>query len=151
MLLPQLAQLKQLSGQIVDLASSYRQAGDTAPEQAVLQTALHLGQQLDVGTPGGKFLINNLVGIAIQLNALKVMDPASPYGDQGQTVQDYMDQITQHKAAIRQIAQQNEKLLPNMPPEDLTSFLDREKLYGEPAAMQWYLNKSGQPAGTGSN
>jgi hypothetical protein len=65
--------------------------------------------------------------------------------------QDYMDQITQHKAAIKQIAQQNEKLLPNMPPEDLTSFLDREKLYGEPAAMQWYLNKSGQPAGTGSN
>jgi hypothetical protein len=38
-----------------------------------------------------------------------------------------------------------------MPPEDLTSFLDREKLYGEPAAMQWYLNKSGQPAGAGSN
>jgi len=151
LLLPQLAQLKQLSGQIVDLASSYQQAGDTASEQAVLQMALHVGQQLDVGTSGGKFLINNLVGIAIQLNALKVMDPASPYGDQGQTVQDYMDQITQHKAALKQIAQQNEKLLPNMPPEDLTSFLDREKLYGEPAAMQWYLNKSGQPTGAGSD
>ena len=69
----------------------------------------------------------------------------------GQTVQDYMDQITQHKAAIRQFAQQNEKLLPNMPPEDLISFLDREKLYGEPAALQWYLNKSGQTSGTGPN
>ena len=151
LLLPQLAQFKQLSGQIVDLANSYRQAGDTASEQAVLQMALHLGQQLDVGANGGKFLINNLVGIAIQLNALKVMDPASPYGDSGQTVQDYMDQITQHKAAIRQFAQQNEKLLPNMPPEDLISFLDREKLYGEPAALQWYLNKSGQTSGTGPN
>jgi hypothetical protein len=151
LLLPQLAQLKQLSGKIVDLASSYQQAGDTASEQAVLQMALHLGQQLDVGAPGGQFLINNLVGIAIQLNALKVMDPASPYGNPGQTVQDYMDQITQHKAAIKQIGQQTENLWQNMPPEDLISFLDREKLYGEPAAVQWYLNKSGQPTGAGSN
>jgi hypothetical protein len=151
LLLPQLAQLKQLGGQIGELASSYRQAGDTASEQAVLQMALHLGQQLDVGANGGKFLINNLVGIAIQLNALKMMDPASPYGNPGQTVQDYMDQITQHKAALRRFAQQNENLLPNMPPEDLISFLDREKLYGEPAALQWYLNKIGQPSGAGSN
>jgi hypothetical protein len=151
LLLPQLAQLKQLSGQIGDLASSYRQAGDNASEQAVLQMALHLGQQLDVGATGGKFLINNLVGIAIQLNALKVMDPANPYGDAGQTVQDYMDQIAQHKAALKQIAQQNEKLLPNMPPEDLISFLDREKLHGETAALQWYLNKIGQTSGVGSN
>ena len=117
----------------------------------MLQMALHLGQQLDVGAPGGKFLINNLVGIAIQLNALKAMDPASPYGNPDQTVQDYMDQITQHKAALKQIGQQTENLWQNMPPEDLISFLDREKLYGEPAALQWYLNKNGQPSGTGSN
>jgi hypothetical protein len=38
-----------------------------------------------------------------------------------------------------------------MPPEDLISFLDREKLYGEPAALQWFFNKNGQPSGAGSN
>jgi hypothetical protein len=150
-LLPQLAQLKQLGLSVVDLASSYRQAGDTASEQNVLQMAVHLGQQLDPNGPGGQFLINNLVGIAIQLNALKAMDPAGAYDSSGQTVQERIDQITQEKAAIRQAAQQTEGMWQNMAPEDAISLLDRQKLYGEWAALQWYLNKNGRPAGAGPN
>lgn len=150
-LLPQLAPLKQLSLNIVDLANSYRQAGDTASEQTVLQMALHLGQQLDPNGPGGQFLINNLVGIAIQFNALKAMDPASPCGSSGQTVQNYMDQLTQQRAAFKQLGQQRESLWQNAPPEDLISFFDREKLYGEQAALQWYVSKSGPPSTSGQN
>jgi hypothetical protein len=143
--LPQLAQLKQLSSSIVDLANSYRQAGDRASEQTVLQMALQMGQQLDPNGPGGRFLINNLVGIAIQLNALKAMDPASPCGSSGQTVQNFMDQITQQRAAFKQLGQQTENLFAQMPPEDLISFSDRTKLDGELAGIQWYLNKTGSP------
>jgi hypothetical protein len=148
--LPQLSQLKQLSGSIVDLASSYRQAGDAASAQTVLQIALHLGQQLDPTGPGGQFLINNLVGIAIQLNALKAMDPAEQYGSAGQTVQSYMDQITQQRAAFKQLGQQTENLWQTMPPEDLIAFIDREKLYGEQTALRWYLSRSGGSPGTGN-
>ena len=68
---------------MVDLANSYRQAGDSASAQNVLQMAVNLGQQLDADGPGGRFVINNLVGLAIQLNALGAMDPASPYGELG--------------------------------------------------------------------
>jgi hypothetical protein len=147
--LPQLAQLRQLSLSIVDLANSYRQAGDSASEQTVLQMALQMGQQLDPNGPGGQFLIDNLVGVNIQLNALKAMDPASAYGSSGQTVQNYMDQIAQQRAALRQLGQQIENLCEQMPPEDLISFFDRTKLNGELAGSQWYLNKSGQPFGSG--
>jgi len=147
--LPQLAPLKQLSLNMVDLANSYRQAGDSASAQNVLQMAVNLGQQLDANGPGGRFVINNLVGLAIQLNALGAMDPATPYGSSGQTVQDYTDQLTQQKTAIKQLcipAQGpwllgGQSLWQDMPPSDVVSFFDRQKLYGEQAALQWYFNK----------
>jgi hypothetical protein len=149
--LPQLAQLRQLGLNIVDLANSYQQAGDTASAQSALQMAVQLGQRLGPNGPGGQFLIDNLVGMAIQLNALKAMDPASPYGSSGQTVQNCMDQITEQRAAVKQLGQQTEGLWENMPPEDLVSFLDRQKIYGEQSTMQWYLNKSGPLSGAGQN
>jgi hypothetical protein len=113
--------------------------------------AVQLGQRLGPNGPGGQFLIDNLVGMAIQLNALKAMDPASPYGSSGQTVQNCMDQITEQRAAVKQLGQQTEGLWENMPPEDLVSFLDRQKIYGEQSTMQWYLNKSGPLSGAGQN
>jgi len=149
--LPQLAPLRQLSLNIVDLANSYQQAGDTASAQTALQMAVHLGQQLDANGPGGQFLINNFVGIAIQLNALNALDPASAYGTSGQTVQDYMDQLTQERAAMKQVGQQTKGMWQNMSPEDAISFFDREKLFGEQAALQWYVNKIGQVSGAGPN
>jgi hypothetical protein len=91
------------------------------------------------------------VGINIQLNALKAMDAASPYGSSGQTVQSYMDQITQQRAAFEQLGQQTENLYEQMPQDDLISFFDRTKLNGELAGSQWYLNKSGQPFDSGQN
>jgi hypothetical protein len=47
--LPQLAQFKQLAQGALDLAASYRQAGDEASAQAALQTGLNLGQRLATG------------------------------------------------------------------------------------------------------
>jgi len=79
------------------------------------------------------------------------MDAASPYGSSGQTVQSYMDQITQQRAAFEQLGQQTENLYEQMPQDDLISFFDRTKLNGELAGSQWYLNKSGQPFDSGQN
>jgi hypothetical protein len=149
--LPQLAQLKQLSLSIVDLANSYQQAGDNASAQTMLQMAIQMGQQLDPNGPSGQFLINNFVGIAIQLNALNALDPASAYGTSGQTIQDYMDQLTQERAAMKQVGQRTKDMWQNISPEDTISFFDREKLFGEQAALQWYVNKSGQASGAGPN
>jgi hypothetical protein len=150
--LPQLHELKQLSSSIVDLANSYRQAGDSATQQAVLQMALQMGQQLDPSGPGGQFLIDNVTGIAIQLDALKAMDPASAYDSSGQTVQNYIDQITQQRATFRQLITQTENYLcEQKPPEDQIGFLDRAKFQGELAAIQWYLAKTAQPSASGHN
>jgi len=71
--LPQLAAMKQLGQNLVSLANSYQQAGDSTSAQTTLQMAVNLGQNLN-----DPFLITSLVGLGIQRNALNAMDPARP-------------------------------------------------------------------------
>jgi RNA polymerase sigma factor (sigma-70 family) len=142
LMLPQLAELKGLNDNIVTLANSYRQAGDEASAQAMTQMDQNLGQRLDssVTTP----LVSQLVGIAIEQNALGTMDPASPYGDSGQTVKDYLDQLTQERTSIHDLVKQVESLQETMTPQDWINYNDRTRTFGEVNAIHWLLNKYGQ-------
>ena len=86
-LLPHLSELKQAGVSLVELANSYRQAGDAASAQAALQMGLDLGQRLD--DPNSMTLIQTLVGIAVQRKTLDAMaatasDLALPCGAGGQ-------------------------------------------------------------------
>lgn len=139
--LPQVAQLKELNQDIVDLAKSYRQAGDSAFAQSLLQTDLQLGQRYSEGP--AEFLINTLVGIAIQRNALSAMDPGSPYGAAGQTVADQLNQLAQQKDNIKTLVQQTQEILPTMPDEDWINYQNRRMMFGEQDAFRWVLNKYG--------
>ncbi len=138
--LPQLSELKQLGLQMVDLANSYRQAGDETSAQAVLQMAVRLGQSYGAGDCA----VSHLVGLAIERNALSAMDPNSPYGANGQTVQDQLNQIIQQKATINSLFKNNESLLETMSDQDWISYVDRDKSSGEEAALRWAVSKYGQ-------
>ena len=140
--LPEWPELRQLGRDMVDLASSYRQAGDEASAQAALQMAVSLGQRLDGSA--GEYLISQLVGMAVERVALSAMDPNSPYGSNGQTVRDRLNQIAQQKAALRELGQQADPLMQTMPDQDWTIYRDREMLFGEEAALQWVVSKYGQ-------
>jgi hypothetical protein len=135
--LPQLAELKQLGLQMVELANSYRQDGDAASAQAVLQLAAGLGQSYSASDPA----ISHLVGIAIERIALGAMDPNSPYGNSGQTVQQRLEQLAQQKTAIAALFKENEPLLKSMSDQDWISYIDRDKSFGEEAALRWAMNK----------
>jgi hypothetical protein len=139
-LLPQLAELKQLGVQMVDLAKSYRSAGDDASAQALLQMTTGLGQSYTAGDCG----VSHLVGLAIQRIALGAMDQASTYDDSGHTVQWQLDQLTQKKAAITTLFRDNSSLLENMSDQDWISYIDRDKNFGEEAAMRWVVSKNEQ-------
>ncbi|SPE52672.1 conserved hypothetical protein [Verrucomicrobia bacterium] len=138
--LPQLAELKQLGLQMVDLSNSYRTAGDDAAAQSVLQMAVGLGQSYS----SGDCAISHLVGLAIQRIALGAMDPNSPYGDSGQTVQQQLDQLSQQKTAISTLFRENEPLLETLSAQDWISYIDRDKSFGEEAALRWVVSKHGQ-------
>jgi hypothetical protein len=140
---PHLSPVKQLGQQVVDLAKSYRQAGDEASAQAALQLAANIGQQFD-GSPPEYFLLSQLVGMAVERNALGAMDPNSPYGGSGQSVQDRLNQIAQQKAALRELGQQADPLMQTMSDQDWITYTDRRMIFGEAAAMQWVVSKYGQ-------
>jgi hypothetical protein len=142
--LPQLSALKQLGQDMVGLAGSYQQSGDTASANLALQTAVNLGQSL--GSSGVPFLINSLVSMSIENNAFKAMDPGSAYGDTGQTVQEAMDQLNQQKTAVKGINDQfYNAIVPQMSDQDWLNFEQREFIFGETAAEKWAVGKYGQP------
>lgn len=145
LLLPQLAELRDMGRKIVDLANSYRLAGDETSAQAALQMAINMGEHFD-GSKGtaGVPLITQLVGIAIERNALQAMDPASPYGDGGQTVQHRLDQLAQRSQTIKDGAKQVESLQQLMTPQDWITYNTRTRTFGEEAAAQWLVNKYGK-------
>jgi hypothetical protein len=105
--------------------------------------AANLGQRYSNVTPG-EAEISQLVGIAIERTALNAMDANSPYGSEGQTVKDRLDQLAQQKAGIRQLAQQTEALQSRMTEQDWISYKDRWRNFGEEAAGRWLINKYGQ-------
>jgi RNA polymerase sigma factor (sigma-70 family) len=145
LLLPQLAELKQLDRQIVDLAASYRQAGDDASARIALLMGANLGQRYNQpnGSPG-EALVSQLVGIAIERIALNAMDPAAPYGSDGSTVKDRLDQLAQQDAQLRSRSQQVSAMLPTMSDQDWISYKDRWRSFGEAAAEHWLISKYGR-------
>ncbi len=140
LILPQLAQLKQLGVNLADSAKSSLQAGDAASAQALVQAGLTLGQRLEE-PGGGNVLITDLVGIAVERLALGALDPATPYGNSGQTVQDQIDQALGRRDAIKSLSQQFEAVVPTLSDQDLIGYLDRQKISGEMAAERWVLAK----------
>jgi RNA polymerase sigma factor (sigma-70 family) len=144
LMLPQLAQVKQLGLDLVDLSQSYQQAGDADSAQTALQMANALGQRYATAAPG-ESEVSQLVGIAVEKFALAAMDPNSPYGDDGQTVQDQLNQLTQQRQMFRDLNQQAEPLMDNMSDQDYVTYKDRWMAFGEEAALQWVIGKYGQP------
>ena len=143
LLLPQLMELKKLSGSMVDLSAAYQKAGDNPSAQAALDMALQLGGRFD-GTSGttGLPLVTQLVGIAIQQKALSAMDPESPFGDG--TVQQRIDQLAQFRQQVSDLVKQTEPLRPQMTPQDWINYNSRTRMFGEANAIQWLITKYGQ-------
>jgi RNA polymerase sigma factor (sigma-70 family) len=141
LLLPHLAAVKDLSQNIVTLAQSYRQSGDETSAEAALMIAANLGERFQGGP--GQSIISQLVGFAVQKNALSSLDPATPYGDSGQTVQEHLNDLTKQRDALKQIVQQTSSVMENLSPEDWISYQDRWRSFGEPAALRWLAQKYG--------
>jgi RNA polymerase sigma factor (sigma-70 family) len=142
--LPQLAQLKQLGVDMVQLGQTYSQAGDQASAQSAFQMAANLGQSYAYPSPG-EADISLLVGTIIEQNALQAMNPSAPYGNDGQTVQDVLNQLTQEKATLQQLGHQAEPLMPLLSNQDNVIYYNRFIMFGEENALQWLVNKYGQP------
>jgi hypothetical protein len=140
--LPQLAQMRELGQQMINLAASYRQAGDDNSALATLQMAASLGQKMDASTGASVPIITRLIGVAVEKMALNAMDPSSAYGEG--TVQQRLDELSQRRESIRGLVSQSSPLQDQMTPGDWLTYNERTLSFGEENAIAWLLNKYAQ-------
>jgi hypothetical protein len=135
-----LEQIKALAVNLHDLAQSYQKAGDPASAQAARQLAVGLGQRYSHSLADG---LSQLVGTAVEAIGLRDRDPQSPYGSDGQTVEERTRQLKDQRMAVRRLYQQAGPLLGLMSSQDWSSYTDRSRIFGEAAALQWVVGKYG--------
>lgn len=142
LLLPHITEMRDMGRGLTELAASYRQAGDEASAQAVLEMAAGLGSRYSTGFPGVPE-ISQMVGIIIERDALGQMRNDSLYGA-GQTVKERLNLLAQQEAELRHLFQKTEETWPRMSAEDWVSYKDRWQSFGEVAAGRWLINKYGK-------
>jgi len=143
LLLPQLVQIRDLGQNMMKLAESYRQAGDEGSRQAALQMVTELGQRYSDGAPG-ETLISQLVGIQMERMGLGAMDPNALYTNNGETVQQRLDELTAQRAAVKELVKQTEHVWDRMSDQDWISYHSRSLASGEMAALRWLAARHGQ-------
>ena len=139
-MLPQMMQIKsprQIGLITVDQASTYQQAGDADSASEVLQMAGYLGSRYAAAAPG-EAEVSQLVGMAVERMALGSMDPNSPYGDDGQTVQDEINALNQERAMYEQLNEAAEPILESLSDQDYLTY-KRVMACGWPSAEETLL------------
>ena len=102
---------------------------------------MNLGQQLD--RTNALTLLENMVGIAIQQNVLRGLDPATRFGHAGETVQAQLDRLAERREEIRTLARQFNDALAPLSDKDIGNYFEQQKRLGEAAAERQLLAKWG--------
>lgn len=132
LLMPHLAQLRDVGNELVARANGHRQSGNNALADKLLHAAVKLGAQLD--RTNSFTLLEILVGTAIQQNALKQLDPGAALGNSGRTVQAETDRLAERRAALRATAKDFNKLFEKMSDNEIGKYFGEQKRLGEEAA-----------------
>ncbi len=135
MMLPQIQQLNDLSTQLSGLQQGYLKSNDAANAEAVSRSGLAVAQQMQ-NQMGGRFLINDMVGIAMESRVLAGIDPSSVLDNSGITAGQRLEQLKQHQAEIKDLSTTNINVLQSLPPRELMAYFDRAKIYGEARALE---------------
>ena len=134
--LPMLPQLKELAQEALALQRQYAAAGDAASAESLAQYQILLARHLSQGQ-GATCLVNQRVAMAMERGALDLLDSARAYDFLGQSPAERLaalqNQTTRMEETIRWFGQ----WLPQAGDAELIAYIDRVKLYGEPAAIQW--------------
>jgi len=141
----ELATIKQLAGQMEDLQKQELNVGDKDSAENLAQMGTILGGQLNSGA-GGNYIINQLVGIAVEEKMFDQLDSNTSYDFlDGETPDQRLQELNQQKAMLNQLEKNFEAIQPGLTDAERVSFQERVKIYGEIAAMRWLLQQRGNP------
>jgi RNA polymerase sigma factor (sigma-70 family) len=142
-MLPYLAAMKELAGEMFQVQEQSRQGGETEAADSLAYMGVALGQRLSTAA-NNQFLIDELVGLAIERKSVAQLDPDTAYAFLGGSLGEFQSGLVAQKEAIKQSTQLSQQVLPTLDETELASYLDRMKVYGEPAALAWLQAKHGQ-------
>jgi hypothetical protein len=134
--LPMLPQLNELARETLMLQRQYATAGDLASAEALAQYQVLLARQLSQ-EQGATCLVNQRVGMAIERATLALLEPAYTYDFLGQTPAERLAALQAQTGRMQETIQWFGQWLPQAGDTELITYIDRVKLYGEPAAIQW--------------
>lgn len=119
--------LRELAKSLEAIQKAYSGSGDAASAESVRLMGQALGQQIQAEAP---FFIHELIGMGIEK---KFVDAAS-----GSTRE---QEIRERSDYIRSLIGNPkwEALMHHGSAADLSLYLDRQKLFGEEAAMRWWI------------
>jgi hypothetical protein len=134
--LPTLPQLKELAREALALQRQYAAAGDMASADALAQYQILLARQLSQGQ-GATCLVNQRVAMAMEQGVLGLLDPARAYDFLGQSPAERVAALKNQTTRMEETIHWFGQWLPQASDTELIAYIDRVKLYGEPAAIQW--------------
>src|SRR5205085_12376794 len=130
------------------LQQQYLNSSDAASAQNLAQAGVGLANRL-TGGDGGKFLINQLVGIASENIVLQALDQNAPYDFLGgETPAQRLAELKQQKTAIRDLTTVS-GTIPTLSETEQASYWERVKVYGELPAMRWLQQQTVATPNTG--
>ena len=144
LLLPQLAQMKDVARQLGNLQEQYLAAGDLAGAQQLALLGQGASRELSEGSGGANFLINQLVGLAMERILISKLPHDSQPDFLGMTVQERMTQIEERKAELRTHTPLFNEMIARGNEAEMVSYFDRVKLNGENAALKWLAGRTPQ-------
>jgi hypothetical protein len=147
--LPQLGSYKVVAQGIRDLLKQKVAAGDTESAVNLAQLGLDLAGKINSGD-SGKFLINQLVGIAVEQSSLSQLNQNTAYDFLGaQTPVQAAEELKRQKAEFSKLIQDfgPAQMQMIMSDSETASYMQRLKIYGELEAMRWLIQQH-PPAAT---
>lgn len=140
-ILPELATFKRLAQGIRDLQQQYLGSGDSDSAANLAQMGMQFGNQIETGD-SGKYLINQLVGIAIESIVLQQLNPNASYDFLGgKTPSEVMQENKQFRQSFRQPVTDFEAIFPTLTDNEKADYFEREQIHGEVEAMKWVIQQ----------
>lgn len=139
-LMPHLGMLRDLAKDEMTLQKRYAAAGDMQSADAMAANVAHLGQQLSTGE-GAFTLLSQLIGVSIEVGALKEYAADAQPAFLSTTAQERLAQLQQQRQSIRDGAKLLDGWMTTATERDVMAYFDRMKLYGESGALAWLQNR----------
>ena len=139
--LPELAIIKRMDRAIADLMQQKIAAGDAESAASLPQMGMIIANKLNSGD-SGKYLINQLVGIATVAIALQHLDQNTAYDFLGGRTPSQVSQaLKEQKSAFSELYKSFQAAYPSMTEAELNNYYRRSQIHGETAAMQWIVQQ----------